>query len=127
MAMCRSTSLTCLMPLALLLILLPDVSVCSGFSVLDGKSFQLGGSSVLGKRARGFCSGSIEECLRDSPEMESDSSRRVLLMQKRYISYETLKRDIVPCMRPGASYYNCDAGQANPYSRGCEMIAGCRS
>ncbi|MFS8030966.1 putative rapid ALkalinization Factor [Helianthus anomalus] len=28
-------------------------------------------------------------------EDESESSRRVLLMEKRYISYETLRRDVV--------------------------------
>ncbi|RVW40381.1 Protein RALF-like 24 [Vitis vinifera] len=54
------------------------------------------------------------------------SSRRVLVMQKKYISYETLKKDMIPCARPGASYYNCRAsGEANPYNRGCEVITGC--
>ncbi|KAL6343218.1 hypothetical protein AAG906_021129 [Vitis piasezkii] len=55
-----------------------------------------------------------------------ESSRRVLVMQKKYISYETLKKDMIPCARPGASYYNCRAsGEANPYNRGCEVITGC--
>ncbi|KAK4803986.1 hypothetical protein SAY86_003803 [Trapa natans] len=125
--MSRSATITCLAPLALLFILLSDVALCSGFSVMDSESIQLDEPSVLGNAAQDVCSGRIEECLKGSPELESDSSRRVLLMQKRYISYETLKRDVVPCMRPGASYYNCNAGQANPYTRGCEMIAGCRS
>ncbi|KAI4369259.1 hypothetical protein MLD38_017720 [Melastoma candidum] len=62
-------------------------------------------------------------------EMESETSRRLLMMQpvKRYISYETLRRDMVPCTNPGASYYNCEAGRsrANPYTRGCEVITGC--
>ncbi|KAJ0555270.1 putative rapid ALkalinization Factor [Helianthus annuus] len=58
--------------------------------------------------------------------MESESSRRVLLVEKRYISYETLRRDVVPCGTPGASYYNCrDSGVANPYNRGCEVITFC--
>ncbi|OWM83215.1 protein RALF-like 24 [Punica granatum] len=109
---------------ALVLLLLAHLSICNGFSVLDTKSAPLEPSVVLGKAQ---CSGSIGECLTDPSEMESDISRRVLLMQKRYISYETLKRDIVPCTTPGASYYRCDAGQANPYSRGCEVIAGCRT
>ncbi|KDP39325.1 hypothetical protein JCGZ_01082 [Jatropha curcas] len=61
----------------------------------------------------------------EEAEMESEISRRVLLMQK-YISYETLKRDMVPCAKPGASYYDCHAGEANPYSRGCEVITRCR-
>ncbi|KAK6266081.1 hypothetical protein QUC31_016918 [Theobroma cacao] len=57
--------------------------------------------------------------------MESESNRRVLVMQRRYISYETLRRDMVPCAKPGASYYDCNAGQANPYNRGCEVITRC--
>ncbi|KAD5508885.1 hypothetical protein E3N88_16588 [Mikania micrantha] len=58
--------------------------------------------------------------------MESETSRRVLLMGKRYISYETLKRDVVPCGTPGSSYYNCNGnGVANPYNRGCEIITFC--
>ncbi|KAF6166427.1 hypothetical protein GIB67_034978 [Kingdonia uniflora] len=66
-------------------------------------------------------------CFDDEEESESASERRVLVMQKRYISYETLKRDVVPCTRPGSSYYSCHvaAGQANPYTRGCEVITGC--
>ncbi|MFS7951532.1 putative rapid ALkalinization Factor [Helianthus anomalus] len=56
-------------------------------------------------------------------EDESECSRKVLLMEKRYISYETLRRDVVPCGTPGASYYNCrESGVANPYNRGCEVI-----
>ncbi|GJW48550.1 RALF-like protein 24 [Tanacetum coccineum] len=58
--------------------------------------------------------------------MESESSRRLLLMGKRYISYETLRRDVVPCGTHGASYYNCQKnGVANPYNRGCEIITLC--
>ncbi|XP_051133338.1 protein RALF-like 24 [Andrographis paniculata] len=70
---------------------------------------------------RGFCSGDCEEI------MDSESSRRVLVMQRRYISYATLLRDLVPCNRPGASYYNCKAGPAvaNSYNRGCEIITRC--
>ncbi|KAL8491335.1 hypothetical protein ACS0TY_023094 [Phlomoides rotata] len=58
--------------------------------------------------------------------MDSESNRRALLMRRRYISYETLRRDLVPCDRPGASYYNCKGpGVANSYSRGCEIITRC--
>lgn len=47
-------------------------------------------------------------------------------MGKRYISYETLRRDVVPCGTPGASYYNCRKNEvANPYNRGCEIITLC--
>ncbi|KAH7833620.1 hypothetical protein Vadar_008134 [Vaccinium darrowii] len=66
----------------------------------------------------------VGECIEEM--MDSESNRRVLAMQRRFISYETLKRDLVPCTRPGSSYYNCRAaGAANPYNRGCEVITGC--
>ncbi|KAL9681326.1 hypothetical protein QQ045_013109 [Rhodiola kirilowii] len=59
-------------------------------------------------------------------EDSSEINRRVLMMQKSYISYATLRRDMTPCDRPGASYYNCrSTGVANPYTRGCGMIVGC--
>ncbi|KAF5733168.1 hypothetical protein HS088_TW17G00707 [Tripterygium wilfordii] len=61
----------------------------------------------------------------EEAEMESEISRRVLVIQKKYISYETLKRDMVPCAKPGASYYACHAGEANSYGRGCEIITRC--
>lgn len=69
---------------------------------------------------------SIGECLAE-PEMDSESNRRVLegVQHIKYISYGTLKRDMVPCDRAGASYYNCHARPANPYNRGCEVITGC--
>ncbi|KAL4271186.1 hypothetical protein GQ457_13G029780 [Hibiscus cannabinus] len=70
------------------------------------------------------CTRKLEDCL-GGEEMESESQRRLLLMQTRYISYETLRRDMIPCEKPGASYYDCHAGQANPYSRGCEIITKC--
>uniref|UniRef100_A0A7N0TSK5 Uncharacterized protein n=1 Tax=Kalanchoe fedtschenkoi TaxID=63787 RepID=A0A7N0TSK5_KALFE len=75
------------------------------------------------------CAGSGMKCgFPEDAEVQLDTeiNRRVLLMQKSYISYETLKRDSTPCERPGASYYNCrSTGVANPYSRGCQMIVGC--
>ncbi|KFK36285.1 hypothetical protein AALP_AA4G102800 [Arabis alpina] len=57
--------------------------------------------------------------------MPSEISRRLLMAQKRYIGYETLRRDMVPCQKPGASYYDCRSGQANSYNRGCETITRC--
>ncbi|KAI3926131.1 hypothetical protein MKW98_028267 [Papaver atlanticum] len=65
--------------------------------------------------------------IEESEEMEMDSeiSRRVLMMQKKFISYETLKKDVIPCAQPGASYYNCHGHEANPYNRGCEVTTGC--
>ncbi|CAK8567110.1 unnamed protein product [Lathyrus sativus] len=67
----------------------------------------------------------VGDCLTETELMDSESNRRVLAMQKKYISYDTLKRDKVPCDRAGASYYNCHPRQANPYSRGCEVITAC--
>jgi hypothetical protein len=53
--------------------------------------------------------------------------RRMLQGGNGYISYGALRRDNVPCSVRGASYYNCrPGGQANPYTRGCSKIAGCR-
>ncbi|CAH8283630.1 unnamed protein product [Eruca vesicaria subsp. sativa] len=75
------------------------------------------------------CHGSIADCIgtEEDEEMESEISRRILATTK-YISYQSLKRNSVPCSRRGASYYNCQNGaQANPYSRGCSAISRCRS
>ncbi|KAG2317298.1 hypothetical protein Bca4012_068189 [Brassica carinata] len=57
--------------------------------------------------------------------MPSEISRRVMIMRKQYISYGTLRRDMVPCQKPGASYYACRSGQANSYGRGCNVITRC--
>ncbi|CAN8258333.1 unnamed protein product [Cochlearia groenlandica] len=67
--------------------------------------------------------GVIEEEL-DEDEM-MPSRRRSMMMRKQYISYATLRRDMVPCLKPGASYYACRSGQANSYSRGCSIITRC--
>ncbi|CAA2973770.1 Hypothetical predicted protein [Olea europaea subsp. europaea] len=63
-------------------------------------------------------------CINECPEMEvedemdSENNRRILVIRKKYISYDTLKRDSVPCTQPGASYYNCKGpGVANTYHR----------
>ena len=46
---------------------------------------------------------------------------------RRYISYDALRGDAVPCSRPGVPYYNCRTSTtANPYTRGCESITRCR-
>ncbi|KAL4309636.1 hypothetical protein GQ457_01G033670 [Hibiscus cannabinus] len=81
-------------------------------------------TSAVDAMVKRVCTKKVEDCLGDE-EMESESQRRLLLMQRRYISYETLRRDMIPCEKPGASYYDCHAGQANPYSRGCEIITRC--
>lgn len=106
-----------------LLLIHTHFSICNGVSAFDLNSLK--GSGIDGMVGAGrACNQKIGECLTE-PEMESETSRRVLAMQKKYISYETLRRDLVPCGKPGASYYNCHAVAANPYSRGCEVITRC--
>ncbi|KAJ9555654.1 hypothetical protein OSB04_010268 [Centaurea solstitialis] len=97
------------------------IKISSGVPTLTPNSVKIGEFDPMVKR----------DCCDEDDEdemMESESSRRVLLMGRRYISYETLRRDVVPCGTPGASYYNCKGngnGVANPYNRGCEMITRC--
>ncbi|XP_022146989.1 protein RALF-like 24 isoform X1 [Momordica charantia] len=111
--------------LYLILILLAVVFQHTHFSfcdaILDLRSLK---GSKIDVMAKGVCNQKIGECLTE-PEMESETSRRVLMMQKKYISYDTLKRDMVPCTRPGVSYYECHSGPANSYDRGCEVITRC--
>uniref|UniRef100_A0ACD5YFI3 Uncharacterized protein n=1 Tax=Avena sativa TaxID=4498 RepID=A0ACD5YFI3_AVESA len=64
-------------------------------------------------------------------QMDSEAHRMVLLEattdSRRYISYDALRGDAVPCSRPGVPYYNCRISKAaNPYTRGCESITMCR-
>ncbi|XP_062197421.1 rapid alkalinization factor 23-like [Phragmites australis] len=63
-------------------------------------------------------------------EMDSEAHRRLLweaTTGRRYISYDALRGDVVPCSRPGVPYYNCRImTTANPYTRGCESITRCR-
>lgn len=85
--------------------------------------------SWVPKRNSNHCQGSIAECMADGNEFEMDSeiNRRILATTK-YISYQVLQRNSVPCSLRGASYYNCQAGaEANPYTRGCSAITRCRS
>ncbi|KDP39326.1 hypothetical protein JCGZ_01083 [Jatropha curcas] len=105
-----------------LIFLYTHFSICNGVSVSGLNSLEITEIDAIVSRP---CTRKIGDCLEEA-EMESEISRRVLLMQKKYISYETLKRDMVPCAKPGASYYDCHAGEANPYSRGCEVITRCR-
>ncbi|WRX20301.1 Rapid ALkalinization Factor - like 5 [Theobroma cacao] len=93
------------------------LQTCDAVSILDlNNALKNSEVDVMVPRV---CNNKLEDCLEEQ-EMESESNRRVLVMQRRYISYETLRRDMVPCAKPGASYYDCNAGQANPYNRGCE-------
>ncbi|KAI3697069.1 hypothetical protein L6452_29804 [Arctium lappa] len=96
--------------------------ISSGVSIFNPNLLKNDEFNPMVKRV---CGGKIVECSEDDL-MDSEINRRVLLMGKRYISYDTLKRDLVPCGTPGASYYNCKGkGVANPYNRGCEIITRC--
>uniref|UniRef100_A0A2P2PKJ2 Protein RALF-like 24 n=1 Tax=Rhizophora mucronata TaxID=61149 RepID=A0A2P2PKJ2_RHIMU len=97
-------------------------TICRGVSVLGFNSLESSELDAIMKRG---CSKKTEDCLEEPEMMESEISRRVLLMQKKYVSYETLRRDMVPCTKPGASYYDCHAAAANPRTRGCEVITRC--
>ncbi|GLT80954.1 hypothetical protein SLA2020_523640 [Shorea laevis] len=70
----------------------------------------------------GHCVSTDEEFLLDS--ISSEATRRHLA-QKRYISYNALKANSVPCSRRGHSYYDCRPQRANPYRRGCSVITHC--
>ncbi|XP_071721346.1 protein RALF-like 24 [Rutidosis leptorrhynchoides] len=99
-----------------------DFQISSGVSIIDSNLPKNEEFSPMVKRV---CDEKMVEYSQDEM-MESEISRRVLLMEKKYISYETLKRDLVPCGTPGASYYNCKGkGVANTYNRGCEIITRC--
>ncbi|CAN1845507.1 Protein RALF-like 4 [Linum perenne] len=53
-------------------------------------------------------------------------ARRGLQQRDRYISYEALQANNIPCGKHGNSYYNCSYRQrANPYTRGCTEATGC--
>lgn len=117
----------CIILLALLF-LNSQMRICGGVSVMGLNPVKGSDFDVMVKRG---CGGKSSECTamaveEEEVEMDSESNRRVLLMRRRYISYETLRRDLVPCDTPGASYYNCKGpGKANKYNRGCEIITKC--
>ncbi|XP_010696047.2 protein RALF-like 19 [Beta vulgaris subsp. vulgaris] len=74
------------------------------------------------------CNGRIGDCIGDEEEeaMDVDDARRQLAGRRRYISYDALKKNNVPCNRRGQSYYNCRSNaRANPYNRGCSYITHC--
>ncbi|CAO2833387.1 unnamed protein product [Amaranthus hypochondriacus] len=72
------------------------------------------------------CNGSVGDCIGDEDEQDSEFGRRQLARRRRYISYDALKKNNVPCNRRGRSYYNCNSNaRANPYNRGCTYITHC--
>ncbi|EAY83408.1 hypothetical protein OsI_38624 [Oryza sativa Indica Group] len=119
--------------LAVLLLVLAVAAASSAAASLAGsgdRHLQLGMLSTGGE-----CRGTVGECLEggdvDGEEGElgsaSGEAHRRVLAGRGYISYQSLRRDSVPCSRRGASYYNCRPGaSANPYHRGCSRITRCR-
>ncbi|GAB4851871.1 hypothetical protein Ancab_031270 [Ancistrocladus abbreviatus] len=109
----------------LLFILQTRLAICSGVSNVGLNPLKNDEIDAMLKRA---CAEKIGDCAAESAaefEMDSEVSRRALVMERKYISYETLNRDTVPCTTPGASYYNCGTAEANRYSRGCDVITRC--
>ncbi|XP_073003276.1 probable hexosyltransferase MUCI70 [Typha latifolia] len=77
------------------------------------------------------CNGLSGECAADDLDEANilpEVTRRGLSSRTRFISYDALKRDRVPCGRRGTSYYNCNnRRRINPYRRGCSAITRCAS
>ncbi|RDX77752.1 Protein RALF-like 19, partial [Mucuna pruriens] len=76
----------------------------------------------------GFHSVMRDDLIADDNEnlLDTESNRRTLEGQQRYISYGALRSNQVPCGNRGRSYYNCQQrGRANPYNRGCSTITHC--
>ncbi|OIW20580.1 hypothetical protein TanjilG_15385 [Lupinus angustifolius] len=58
--------------------------------------------------------------------LDSEVNRRTLRGRSRYIGYNSLRANQVPCGNRGRSYYNCQQrGRANPYRRGCTAVTHC--
>ncbi|CAI9762199.1 unnamed protein product [Fraxinus pennsylvanica] len=91
---------------------------CNGLSISEVNSLKNDELDAMVKRV---CGGKISDCLEravdEEDQMNSESNRRVLVFQKRYISYDTLKRDTVPCSKPGASYYNCKDAATGEFNK----------
>ncbi|XP_057531244.1 protein RALF-like 19 [Amaranthus tricolor] len=72
------------------------------------------------------CNGRRGDCIGDEEEEDNEITDRRQLARRRYISYDALKKNNVPCNRRGHSYYNCNSNaRANPYNRGCTYITHC--
>ncbi|KAM7506066.1 hypothetical protein LguiB_004970 [Lonicera macranthoides] len=77
----------------------------------------------------GGCTGGgpVGSCIDQAEEemLDSESSRRVL-GRTRYISYDAMRANNVPCQIRGGTYYNCQPpNQANVYQRACTAATSC--
>ncbi|KAF5191553.1 Rapid alkalinization factor [Thalictrum thalictroides] len=90
----------------------------------DVTSFNFNGDGTGGLKT---CNGLVGECIDQDEEMSIDSEMvRRSLKTRRFISYNALRRNSVPCNTRGASYYRCGrASKVNPYRRSCSRITLC--
>ncbi|KAL9236427.1 hypothetical protein vseg_011100 [Gypsophila vaccaria] len=107
--------------LCLIVLILALVIVAEATSYNDANwgmtRLSSGDGDLLAMRS---CNGRVAD---EKDMLDSESARRQLAGRRRRISYEAMKRDRVPCNRPGQSYYYCKGNaQANPYRRGCTYI-----
>lgn len=77
-----------------------------------------------------YGNGKDQEGAEEVEMMVSESTRKLwgLQQHRRYISYELLRADVVPCSIEGVLYYNCRSGggaRVNAYHRGCGLISRC--
>ncbi|OIV91737.1 hypothetical protein TanjilG_26590 [Lupinus angustifolius] len=85
-------------------------------------------ASIMHEYGRGALIGGDIDLITDDNEflMSSETTRRTLQGRRRYIGYNALRANKVPCGQRGRSYYNCQQrGRANPYRRGCTAITHC--
>ncbi|XP_042499315.1 protein RALF-like 19 [Macadamia integrifolia] len=99
------------------------------FSIDDGLLAAVSKSACNGLVGGECISEANEEMMMmimDSDDDDDDVVRRGLYRRRRYISYEALKANKIPCRRPGQSYYDCRKNlKINPYRRSCTMATHC--
>ncbi|KAG0498925.1 hypothetical protein HPP92_003616 [Vanilla planifolia] len=110
----------------LLLLLAAVLAAAGGIHGATGGAWESETESGNMTCSEGVGCGSDDE-IDDAEEGEDGGGRRVLVARRRrYLSYDMMKRNQVPCNHRGVSYYNCNhRGRANPYRRGCSYITRC--
>ncbi|KAL2944323.1 Protein RALF-like 4 [Bienertia sinuspersici] len=112
-----------------LVVVLLTLVIVTESSTLDDSTWGISRLSTSNREGNmRTCNGRIGDCIGDEEEdiFGSHDAARQLAGRRRYISYDALKKNNVPCNRRGASYYNCNGNaRANPYNRGCTYITHC--
>ncbi|XP_010241287.1 PREDICTED: protein RALF-like 19 [Nelumbo nucifera] len=115
--------------LVLVLALVAECSSADSYWDLNHSSGSARGDGLFAA-PRTTCNGRVGDCIDESEEMMDPSGHkrgRQLFKTNKFISYEALKKNKVPCPRPGDSYYNCRKSKTvNPYRRGCSVITYCQ-